>query len=121
MDISVVIPLLNEEESLPELTAWIENVMLENKFSYEILFINDGSTDNSWQVIQELAQKNASIKGIAFVRNYGKSAALQVGFQNTSLERRLKSGRKRNNWKRKKKRNRHVKISLTLEREIWRK
>jgi glycosyltransferase involved in cell wall biosynthesis len=80
MDISVVIPLLNEEESLPELHDWIKKVMDENKFSYEILFIDDGSKDNSWNVIEELSQKNPSVKGIKFRRNYGKSAALHVGF-----------------------------------------
>ena len=80
MDISLVIPLLNEEESLPELTAWIERIMSEHRFSYEILFIDDGSKDNSWKIIESLAQKNASVKGIKFRRNYGKSAALNMGF-----------------------------------------
>lgn len=80
MDISVVIPLLNEEESLPELTAWIERVMEANKYSYEILFIDDGSRDSSWKIIESLAEKNPSVKGIKFRRNYGKSAALQTGF-----------------------------------------
>ncbi len=81
MDISIVIPLLNEEESLPELANWIEKVMLEHGFSYEILFINDGSKDNSWKVIQELSITNTNVKGISFRRNYGKSAALNVGFE----------------------------------------
>ncbi|MDR1332669.1 MAG: glycosyltransferase family 2 protein [Tannerella sp.] len=81
MDISVVIPLYNEAESLPELHAWIERVMDENHFSYEVLYINDGSTDNSWEVIERLAQKSAHVKGIKFRRNYGKSPALHCGFQ----------------------------------------
>lgn len=80
MDISVIIPLLNEEESLPELTAWIERIMSEHGFSYEILFIDDGSRDGSWKVIESSAQKNPSVKGIKFRRNYGKSAALNMGF-----------------------------------------
>jgi glycosyltransferase involved in cell wall biosynthesis len=81
MDISLVIPLLNEEESLPELTAWIEKVMLENNFSYEVIYVDDGSTDNSWQVIEALRSKNPHIKGIKFQRNYGKSAGLNEGFR----------------------------------------
>lgn len=81
MDISILIPLLNEEESIRELTIWIEKVMNENKFQYEIIFINDGSTDNSWSIIKGLSEKNKNIKGISFHRNYGKSAALHVGFQ----------------------------------------
>jgi glycosyltransferase involved in cell wall biosynthesis len=81
MDISIIIPLLDEAESLPELAAWIEKVMNENRYSYEIIFIDDGSTDNSWYVIQELRGKNANIKGIKFQRNYGKSAALFEGFR----------------------------------------
>ena len=80
MDISVVVPLYNEEESLPELIAWIDDVMQKHQFSYEAVFIDDGSTDRSWQVITELKQKFASIKAIKFRRNYGKSAALNVGF-----------------------------------------
>jgi len=80
MDISLVIPLLNEEESLPELTAWIERIMSEQRFSYEILLIDDGSKDGSWKIIESLAEKNASVKGIKFRRNYGKSAALNMGF-----------------------------------------
>ena len=81
LDISVVIPLFNEEESLPELTAWIERVMDEHRFSYEILLIDDGSTDDSWRVIQKLSLTNSAIKGVRFNRNYGKTAALQTAFQ----------------------------------------
>ena len=81
LDISVVIPLFNEEESLPELTAWIECVMNQHQFSYEVLLIDDGSTDDSWHVIQKLAVGNAALKGIRFNRNYGKTAALQTAFQ----------------------------------------
>lgn len=81
MDISVVIPLYNEDESLPELVDWVARVMKENEFSYEILMIDDGSKDNSWKVLSELAATNSSIKGIRFQRNYGKSAALHMGFQ----------------------------------------
>ncbi len=81
MDISVVVPLYNEEESLPELVAWIEKVMAENNFSYEIVMVDDGSKDNSWQVIENLQNKNSNIKGIKFRRNYGKSAALFCGFE----------------------------------------
>lgn len=80
MDISVVIPLFNEAESLPELTSWIERVMAEHGFSYEILFINDGSTDNSMEVIKELAAANPAIHCSSFSRNYGKSPALNTGF-----------------------------------------
>ena len=80
MDISLVIPLLNEDESLPELTAWIEKVMTEHNYSYEVIFVDDGSTDNSWKVIQQLRAKNPHVKGIKFQRNYGKSAGLNVGF-----------------------------------------
>lgn len=80
MDISVVIPLFNEEESLPELCAWLKRVMDANNFSYEIILIDDGSKDKSWQVVQSLRSDNDSIKGIRFRRNYGKSAALNVGF-----------------------------------------
>lgn len=86
MDLSIVIPLFNEEESLPELTSWIERVMNSNNYSYEILFIDDGSKDNSWSVVQQLVQKNKNIQGIRFQRNYGKSAALHVGFQNSKGE-----------------------------------
>ncbi|MFP5081024.1 glycosyltransferase family 2 protein [Pedobacter sp. JCM 36344] len=81
MDISVVIPLYNEDESLPELTAWIAKVMDEHHFSYELLFIDDGSTDNSWVVIEELKLQYPSLKAIKFRRNYGKSAALNVAFE----------------------------------------
>lgn len=84
MDISLVIPLLNEAESLPELTAWIEKVMDENHYSYEVIFVDDGSTDNSWCVIQELRAKNSNVKGIKFQRNYGKSAGLNEGFRAAS-------------------------------------
>ncbi len=80
MDISVVIPLLNEEESLPELHDWIVRIMNENKYSYEIVFVDDGSTDNSWEVILGLTQKNECVRGIKFRRNYGKSAALNQAF-----------------------------------------
>lgn len=80
MDISVVIPLYNEAESLPELEAWISRVMEQNKFSYEILFINDGSTDDSWKVIKELSRKNPNVRAVSFRRNYGKSPALNTGF-----------------------------------------
>ena len=81
LDISVVVPLFNEEESLPELTAWIEEVMGRNGYKYEIIFVNDGSTDGSWGVIESLAAKNASIHAISFRRNYGKSPALYEGFK----------------------------------------
>jgi len=80
MNISVVIPLLNEEESLKELHDWIVSVMLSNQFSYEILFIDDGSTDRSWHIISELAEINPSVKGIRFLKNFGKSQALHAGF-----------------------------------------
>lgn len=81
MDISVVIPLYNEEESIPELFGWIERVMTENHFSYEIIFISDGSTDRSWDIITELKEKSTCVKGIKFRRNYGKSPALYCGFK----------------------------------------
>jgi glycosyltransferase involved in cell wall biosynthesis len=81
MDISVIVPLLNEEESLPELTAWITRVMNAHQFSYEIILVDDGSTDRSWEVIESLHEKNDHIKGIRFQRNYGKSAALNEGFK----------------------------------------
>ena len=81
MDISVVTPLYNEEESLPELFAWIQRVMNQNGYSYEVIFVNDGSTDRSWQVIEELAAKHEEAKGIKFRRNYGKSPALFCGFE----------------------------------------
>ena len=81
MDLSIVIPLLDEAASLPELSTWIEKVMLENKFSYEVIFVDDGSDDNSWEVIEQLRSKNENIKGIKFQRNYGKSAALNEAFR----------------------------------------
>lgn len=80
MNISVVIPLLNEEESLKELHDWIAKVMQANRFSYEIIFIDDGSTDNSWKIIEELSQVNSNVKGIQLLKNYGKSQALHAGF-----------------------------------------
>lgn len=83
MDISVVVPLYNEEESLPELMAWISKVMLANGFSYEVIFVDDGSNDSSWKVIETLKEQYAAVKGVKFRRNYGKSAALNVGFEHT--------------------------------------
>ena len=80
MDISVVVPLYNEEESLPELEAWIRRVMDREGFSYEIIFVNDGSTDRSMEVIRRLAQKNPHVRAVSFARNYGKSPALNTGF-----------------------------------------
>jgi glycosyltransferase involved in cell wall biosynthesis len=81
MDISIIIPLIDEAESLPELTAWIEKVMHENHYSYEVIYVDDGSSDNSWEVIEQLRSKNPNIKGIKFQRNYGKSAGLNEGFR----------------------------------------
>ena len=81
MDISVVVPLLNEAESLPELEAWIRRVMDEHGFSYEIVFVDDGSTDNSWAVIQQLSEGNPNVRALRFRRNYGKSPALNEGFK----------------------------------------
>ena len=81
MNISVVVPLLNEEESLPELCAWIHRVMESNDYKYEVLLIDDGSTDKSWEIILGLSKENQNIHGIKFRRNYGKSAALNVGFE----------------------------------------
>jgi glycosyltransferase involved in cell wall biosynthesis len=81
MDISVIVPLLNEEESLPELTAWIVRVMETNWFTYEVIMVDDGSTDKSWDVIERLHIQNSCLKGIRFQRNYGKSAALNEGFR----------------------------------------
>ena len=81
MDLSIVIPLYNEDESLPELAAWIERVMQANNYSYEVIMVDDGSNDNSWDVIESLRQKNNNIRGIKFQRNYGKSAALNEGFK----------------------------------------
>src|SRR5512138_768103 len=84
MNISVVIPLLNEEESLKELSEWIARIMQENDFSYEVIFVDDGSRDGSWKVIGELVNANPNIRGIRFRRNYGKAAALNCGFQSAS-------------------------------------
>src|SRR5215216_5754831 len=81
MDVSIVIPVFDEEESLPELCAWIQRVVNENNLSYEIIFVDDGSTDGSWQVIESLRRQDRHIKGIKFQRNYGKSAALNEGFR----------------------------------------
>ncbi|MFD0975213.1 glycosyltransferase family 2 protein [Salinimicrobium gaetbulicola] len=81
MQLSIVIPLLNEEESLNELYNWIASVMRSNSFSYEIIFIDDGSTDNSWKIIKQLSAEDPSVKGLKFNRNYGKSQALHVGFE----------------------------------------
>ncbi len=81
VQISIVVPLYNEDESLRELEAWIRRVMNENSFSYEILMVDDGSKDNSWKIVQELSKENANVKGIRFRRNYGKSAALHMGFE----------------------------------------
>ena len=81
MDLSIVIPLLDEAESLPELSAWIEKVMQDNKYSYEIIFVDDGSSDDSWKVICALREKNTNIRGIKFQRNYGKSAGLNEAFR----------------------------------------
>lgn len=81
MDISVVVPLYNEAESLPELAAWIERVMKQHGFTYEVIFVNDGSTDGSWDVIKQLSQSNPAMKGVSFRRNYGKSPALNTGFE----------------------------------------
>ncbi len=86
LDISVVVPLFNEEESLPELVAWIDRVAHENSLSYEVIMVNDGSTDRSWEVVKELSAKYPTVKGISFMRNYGKSAALYSGFEMASGE-----------------------------------
>jgi glycosyltransferase involved in cell wall biosynthesis len=86
MDLSIVIPLIDESESLPELSAWIEKVMIENGYSYEIIFVDDGSSDNSWEVICRLRDRNPNIKGIKFQRNYGKSAGLNEAFRAASGE-----------------------------------
>lgn len=83
MDISIVIPLYNEDESLPELHDWIKRVMEANNFSYEVIFVDDGSTDRSWEVIQSISKTNPCVRGIKFRRNYGKSAGLNVGFEAT--------------------------------------
>ena len=81
MEISIIVPLFNEAESLPHLYEWIARVMKENKFSYELIFVNDGSSDESWKVIQSLREQSEAIRGICFRRNYGKSAALYCGFK----------------------------------------
>ena len=81
LDISVVVPLFNEDESLPELSQWIDRVMKQHGYSYEAILVDDGSKDKSWNVVQEICSKNNSFKGIKFRRNYGKSAALQKGFE----------------------------------------
>ena len=86
LDISVVVPLFNEEESLPELVAWIDRVAHENSLSYEVIMVNDGSTDGSWEVVKELSAKYPAVKGISFMRNYGKSAAMYSGFEMASGE-----------------------------------
>lgn len=86
MQLSIVIPLLNEDESIKALFRWIDQVMRDNKFSYELIFVDDGSTDNSWQIIQELGQEHAQIKAIRFTRNYGKSQALHAGFKTAEGE-----------------------------------
>ncbi|HNR16508.1 MAG TPA: glycosyltransferase family 2 protein [Chitinophagaceae bacterium] len=86
MDLSIVIPLIDEAESLPELTAWIEKVMKENHYSYEVIFVDDGSSDNSWEIIEKLRAGNSNIKGIKFQRNYGKSAGLNEAFRAASGE-----------------------------------
>jgi glycosyltransferase involved in cell wall biosynthesis len=81
MDISVVIPVKDESESLPELTTWIERVMKQNNYSYEVIYVDDGSTDGTWDVIEQLREANPAVKGIKFQRNYGKSAGLSVAFK----------------------------------------
>jgi glycosyltransferase involved in cell wall biosynthesis len=81
MDLSIIVPVFNEEESLPELAAWIEKVIGQHNYSYEVIMVDDGSTDNSWKVIEALREKNPCLKGIKFQRNYGKSAALHEGFK----------------------------------------
>ena len=81
LQLSICIPLYNEAESLPELYAWISKVMHQHLFSYELIFVDDGSTDNSWEIIERLAKENDAVKGIKFRRNYGKSAGLFVAFK----------------------------------------
>jgi glycosyltransferase involved in cell wall biosynthesis len=81
MDISVIVPLYNEEESLPKLFEWIKRVMDEHKFTYEVIFVNDGSTDKSWEIIESLQQQSGNVRGIKFRHNYGKSPALYCGFR----------------------------------------
>ncbi|HET9053018.1 MAG TPA: glycosyltransferase family 2 protein, partial [Cyclobacteriaceae bacterium] len=80
MDISVIIPLYNEAESLQELHSWIRRVMNDHAFTYEVIFVDDGSNDGSWEIVQKLAAENAAVKGLRFSKNYGKTAALQTGF-----------------------------------------
>ena len=80
MNLSIIIPLLNEQESLPELHQWIVKVMTTHNYTYEVIFIDDGSTDNSWQIIADLSKSNPNVKGIRFLRNFGKSQALHAGF-----------------------------------------
>ncbi len=86
MDVSIVVPLKNEEESLPELEAWVRRVCESNRLSYELILVDDGSTDKSWSIIQRLNKQNSAVRGIKFRRNYGKSAALHTGFQTASGE-----------------------------------
>ena len=86
MDISVIVPLYNEEESIPELYAWIERVMKAHDYTFEVIFVNDGSTDSSWQIIEDLHKKSEHVKGIKFRRNYGKSPALYCGFKEAQGE-----------------------------------
>ena len=81
LDLSIVVPLYNESESLPELSDWIDNVVVQSNLKYELIFVDDGSKDNSWEVINNLQSKNKNIKGVSFRRNYGKSAALNIGFE----------------------------------------
>ena len=81
MDISVIVPVYNEDESLPELREWITRVMNENNFSYEVIMVDDGSTDTSWEIIEKMSATDNHIKGVKFRRNYGKSAALNTGFK----------------------------------------
>ena len=81
LDISVVVPLYNEEESLPELVAWIDRVAKAHSLTYEVIMVDDGSTDGSWDVVERLAKEYSTVRGISFVRNYGKSAALYCGFE----------------------------------------
>src|SRR5262245_46376171 len=84
MDISIVIPFLDEAESLPELAGWIQRVAEQNHYSYEVIMVDDGSSDNSWEAVKDLSKKNSNIKGIKLQRNYGKSAALNEGFRAAS-------------------------------------
>ena len=86
MDISIVVPVYNEEESLGELRAWIESILSAFSYAYEVIFVDDGSSDGSWKVIEELSGEHPTVKGIRFQRNYGKAAALHTGFQSASGE-----------------------------------